>query len=326
MRQVLLYLLLFGIAAADISCTYLDYIFQTNSCCESLGKDIPCLEAIPKIDFEDNIKEVRDKQKKMDEDVLPFVPRIIRKNMSDLCHNDVPIMGGVNYTDHADQEEWFNRPDLYCKGNENRLVIIPQYYISHCFFTVESNGVRYTAKIPHNPLMTTESYFEGTQSTSIVGFCQYDGDWETKSMMKISEVNRLVQLHNGIIYKTEAANNHQVKYPCTSELEKVIGDDHNRVAAIPLCSNFAYNNQVDCEQNVAVGAWDHTTILQMMNQWLSIDLSKEPNLKDIYFTKASGKSYLRFCLTTEYDNPSTYINGGNYGFDNSQDAHMVNPN
>jgi hypothetical protein len=310
---------------AEVSCTYLDYLFQTNSCCESLGNDVPCLSSIPKIEFEDTLATVDSRLDTIEKESVPYVPKIIKKNMTSLCHNDVPIIGGVNYDQYTDRQ-WFNRPDLYCHGNENRLVVIPQYHISHCFFTVESNGVRYTAKIPHNPDMTIQSYHQGTQSKSIIGFCHNAGAWTATALMKVSDINFIVQYHNGIVYRTEATNNHEVKFPCTSALEKVIGDNHNRVSSIPLCSDFQYLNQHDCELNVGAGAWDHSVPLQMMDQWHTIDLHKEPNLEHIYFTRESGSSYLRFCLTTPYDNPSTYINGGNYGFDNGQDAHMVDPN
>ena len=313
------------IVKADFGCVQLDYLYNQYDCCSSLGQNIPCLQSLPKSNFDDLVTEVRDTLNDIKTNYMPYVPKIITKNLTTFCHNDIPIIGGVDYDTFTD-DEWFNKPDLYCNGNENRLVIIPRYHISHCFFSYEFNNIKYTAKIPYNPQMTTESYHKGTQSKTITGFCHYDGDWQTTAVMSISAINTLVQQNNGIIYETSATNNHALKYPCTSELEKIIGDDVNRVTSIPLCTDFQYLNQQDCEDNVAVGAWDHSLPVQMMDQWHTIDLHKEPYIDGIYFTRESGSSYLRFCLTTEYDNPDTYINGFNYGFDNSQDSHKININ
>ena len=310
-------------AYADFGCVQLDYLYMTNDCCASLGNDVPCLNSIPKLDFDEMVSEVQNTLDDIRTNFMPYIPKIVHKNLTSFCHNDIPIIGGVNYNQHGDKA-WFNTPDLYCKGNENRLVIIPQYHITNCYFEIEHSGVRYTAKIPYNPDMSIESYHKGTQSKSIEGFCHYDGTWTTNAVMKISEINHIVQNHNGIIYKTLETNNHELKYPCTSELEKVIGDNHNREVALPLCTEFQFLNEVDCNTNVAVGAWDHSLPVKMMSEWHTIDLHKEPNLGHLYFTRESGSSYLRFCLTTEYDNPDTYLNGFNYGFDNSQDGHKIN--
>lgn len=321
---LLFFLLVFNYnVLAEFSCVQLDYLYQSHDCCSSLGSTIPCLNSIPKTDFDTIVQETRDTIKDIQDNFLPHVPKVIHKNLTQFCHNDKPIIGGLNYDEYTEQA-WYNRPDLYCHpDHHNRLVIIPRYQISNCYFDYEFGGVKYTAKIPYNPAMTIESYHKGTQSKTVAGFCLNDNEWTVTSLMKISEINDVVERNMGIIYRTEVADDHEVKYPCTSELEKIIGDDHNRVSKIPLCTDFQYTNQIDCETNIEEGAWDHSLPVKMMTKWHTIDLHKEQYLDKLYFTRSSGSSYLRFCLLTEYDNPDTYVNGLNFGFDNGEDGHKV---
>ena len=325
LKQLLLgsLLLILGYVKSDLPCVQLDYLYNSNLCCESMGNSVPCLDSIPKVEFEDLVKEVRNTLDDIRNNFLPHVPKVIHKNLTQFCHNDAPIIGGIHYNEFTDHP-WYNKPDLYCHpDHHNRLVIIPQYKISNCYFEYEFGGVKYTAKVPYNPAMTIETYHKGTQSKTIQGFCHNSNEWTITTVLKISEINSIVQNHGGVIYRTESTNNHQLKFPCTSLQEKLIGDNHNRVNAIPLCTDFQHTNQIDCESNVQVGAWDHSLPVKMMTQWHTIDLHKEMLLDKLYFTRESGSSYLRFCLTTQYDNPDTYVNGQNYGFDNSEDGHKI---
>ena len=310
------------ITNSEFTCAQLDYLFQTHQCCESLGNSVPCLNSLPKTNFDTLVQQTEDNLQTIQEQFMPFVPRIINKNLSTFCHNDVPIVGGIHYNEFG-QHAWYNTPDLYCNENHNRLVIIPRYQISNCYIEFENGGVKYTAKLPYNPKMTIESYHKGLQSKTMEGFCNNDIEWNISNVMKVSEINYIVQLHHGIIYRTEAADNHQLKFPCTSDIEKIIGNDVNRVNLMPLCADFQYLNQIDCENALGAGAWDHSLPLKMKTEWHTIDLHKEQYLDKLYFTRASGSSYLRFCLTTEYDNPDTYVNGFDFGFDNSEDSHKV---
>jgi len=280
---------------------------------------VPCLNTIPKISFETLVKQIDEKLEEINNVFSKQVPIVINKKLSDFCHDDTPIVGGLNY-DQFTGTEWFNRPELYCNNNANRLVIIPNYKMSHCFFSIQDGNIKYTAKIPFNPTLSLSSYHGGTTSKTVTGMCEYAGDWTTSALMKISEINTLASARNGIIYYTELDN--KMKLPCTSAAEKIIGNNINRRTEMPLCSNFLYLNQIDCEQNNAT--WDSQVPLQMLTQYNTIDLHKEDGLEHIYFTESSASSYMRFCLATEYSNPTSYVSGENFGFSNIDEAHKVN--
>ena len=307
------------VLSSNVTCVQLDYIFQNADCCQ-LQNEIPCLHSIPKLNFDTVVQAVDDKLNEINNVFSQYVPLVLNKQLSDFCDNDEVIIGGLNY-DHYTGATWYDRPKLYCEGNANRLVIIPQYKISHCYFTVEDGDIRYTAKIPYNPSMTIASYHQGTQSKTVAGFCETNTNWVTTSLMSISDINTLVSEHNGIMYYTTLSTNHSMKLPCTSEEEKVLGNNINRRTEMPLCSNFLYLNQVDCEANS--GVWNSQLPLQMHTQITTIDLHKETSLEHIYFTRSSASSYMRFCLVTEYTDPSAYITGQNYGFSGIDEAHKV---
>ena len=175
-QLVLLVLLLqtLYVLSSNVTCVQLDYIFQNADCCQ-LQNEIPCLHSIPKLNFDNVVQAVDDKLNQINNVFSQYVPLVLNKQLSDFCDNDNVIIGGLNY-DHYTGATWYDRPQLYCEGNANRLVIIPQYKISHCYFTVEDGDIRYTAKIKHNPSMTIASYHQGTQSKTVAGFCEYNGN------------------------------------------------------------------------------------------------------------------------------------------------------
>lgn len=265
--------------------------------------------------------EITTKLNEINDVFSKHVPRVISKKLSDFCENDTPIVGGLNY-DQFTGTEWYNRPELYCDDNADRLVIIPNYKISHCFYSIQDGGIKYTAKIPFNPTLSLASYHGGTTSKTVTGMCEYDGDWTAGPLMKVSEINSLVSARDGLIYYTQLSDNNAMKLPCTSDAEKILGNNINRRTEMPLCSNFLYLNQVDCQANN--GTWDGQVVLQMHTQYSTIDLHKEVGLEHIYFTQSSASSYMRFCLATEYSNPTSYVSGENFGFSNIDEAHKVN--
>jgi len=311
----------------QMSCVQLEYIYQQSDCCQ-LENDVPCLSSIPKLDFENMVDNVDTKITTM-EDTVAATPKLLKKTLADMCHNTEPIIGGVHY-DQYTEFKWHNRPELYCTGNEDRLVLIPQYYISNCYFEYTAGDITWTAKIPFNPSMTIASYHQGTQSITKEGFCLRAGIVEDS--MTISEINALITTNqSGIIYQTSATDSHELKYPCDDSTQKIIGEAGKRVNTIPMCSipydsntGIALNNQVDCE--AAGGAYDHTLYVKMKTEWHTIDLYKEDLLKELYFTRYTGSTFLRYCLKSEYDNPINYVNGLDYSFDSTYGGHTVDTN
>lgn len=323
--QKMYYLLVLGLlgVANAMSCVQLDYIWQTNDCCK-LQNQVPCLNSLPKLEYEQMVQDVDEKLKKM-EAIVEATPKLLHKNLSNFCHDTKPIIGGVHY-DKFTEFKWHNRPELYCEGNENRLVLIPQYYISNCYFEYSYGDMIWTAKIPFNPLMTIASYHQGTQSISKQGFCVRNGT--VNDAMTISEINALVAAEGGVIYQTTSFDSHSVRYPCTDATQKVLGDVTKRVNQIPQCSipfhpttGQALNNAVDCQG--AGGSFDHSLYVKMRSEWHTVDLHRELLLKNLYFTRYTGSTFLRYCLKSEYDNPINYVDGLDYGFDSTNGGHTV---
>lgn len=311
------------VPAISMSCVQLQYIWQQADCCQ-LQNEVPCLSSIPKMDYEGSVTSMDNRITAM-ETTLLNTPKLLNKTLPDFCHDTLPIIGGVHY-DKFTEFKWHNRPELYCSGNENRLVLIPQYFISNCYFEYAVGDIIWTAKVPYNPAMTIQSYHQGTQSISKAGFCVRNGTVDDS--MSISEINTLVANQGGIIYQTTATDSHALKYPCTDAAQKVIGESGKRITAMPLCSvpydptsGLALNNAIDCQ--AAGGSYDHTLYIQMRSEWHTVDLYKEPQLKNLYFTRYTGSTFLRYCLKSEYDNPINYVNGLDYSFDSSYGGHTV---
>ena len=307
----------------SMSCVKLEYIYQQSDCC-NLQNDVPCLSSIPKLDFENMVDSVDTKLANVEESIKA-TPLLLKKTLSDFCHDTHPIIGGVHY-DLFTEFKWHNRPELYCEGNEDRLVLIPQYFISNCYFEYEFGDLKWTAKVPFNPDMTIASYHQGTQSISKEGFCVRNGTVDDS--MSISEINSLITSQNGIIYQTTGHDSHRVNYPCTDATQRIIGESSKRVNNIPLCSipydsvtGTALNNKIDCEN--AGGSYDHTLYVKIKSVWHTIDLYKEQQLKHLYFTRYTGSTFLRYCLKSEYDNPINYVAGGDYTFDSTNGGHTV---
>jgi hypothetical protein len=324
MKMFVVFLLVLGIVETlSMSCVQLEYIYQQSDCCQ-LQNDVPCLSSIPKLDFQDMVARV-DKQLSETKSILDTTPKLLNKTLGDFCHNTEPIIGGV----HMDQYtgfKWHNRPELYCNGNEDRLVLIPQYFISNCYFEFTAGDLKWTAKIPFNPAMTIASYHQGTQSITKAGFCLQSGN--VTDAMTISQINSLVASKGGIIYQTTAVDSHALKFPCTDATQKILGDASKRVTAMPLCSvpynpstGVALNNKVDCE--AAGGSFDHALYVQMKSAWYTVDLYKEYLLQKLYFTRYTGSTFLRYCLRSEYDNPINYVDGRDYSFDSDYGGHTV---
>lgn len=320
---VLYILFLYVVPTWAMSCVQLEYIFQQSDCCH-MQNEVPCLNSIPKLDFENMVNRV-DAQLLSVQEILKTTPKLLNKTLSDMCHDTHPIIGGV-HMDQFTNFKWHNRPELYCHGNEDRLVLIPQYYISNCYFEFTAGDIIWTAKIPFNPDMTIASYHQGTQSITKEGFCLQDG--KVTDSMTISQINSLVATEGGIIYQTTAVDSHEVKFPCTDSTQKVIGDASKRVSSIPLCSipydpstGVALNNQVDCV--AAGGSFDHALYVKMKSEWFTVDLYKEYLLSKLYFTRYTGSTFLRYCLRSEYDNPINYVDGHDYAFDSTYGGHTV---
>ena len=324
MKMLVLFLFFVQIIATwSMSCVQLEYIYQQSDCCQ-LQNEVPCLNSIPKLDFDNMVNQV-DQQLSDVQTILKATPKLLNKSLADMCHNTHPIIGGVHMDQFTDFK-WHNRPELYCKGNEDRLVLIPQYYISNCYFEFSAAGMTWTAKIPFNPSMTIASYHQGTQSITKEGFCLQDG--KVTDSMTISEINALVANDGGIIYQTSATDSHELRFPCTDETQKIIGDATKRVNAMPLCSTpynpstgVTLNNQVDCEAEG--GSYDHALYVKMKSGWFTVDLYKEHLLRKLYFTRYTGSTFLRYCLRSEYDNPINYVDGHDYAFDSSYGGHTV---
>ena len=124
MKMLVLFLLFVQIIATwSMSCVQLEYIYQQSDCCQ-LQNEVPCLNSIPKVDFDNMVNQV-DEQLSDVQTILKSTPKLLNKSLADMCHNTHPIIGGVHMDQFTDFK-WHNRPELYCKGNEDRLVLIPQ--------------------------------------------------------------------------------------------------------------------------------------------------------------------------------------------------------
>ena len=87
LKQLLLgsLLLILGYVKSDLPCVQLDYLYNSNLCCESMGNSVPCLDSIPKVEFEDLVKEVRNTLNDIRNNFLPHVPKVIHKNLTQFC-------------------------------------------------------------------------------------------------------------------------------------------------------------------------------------------------------------------------------------------------
>ena len=69
---LLFFLLVFNYnVLAEFSCVQLDYLYQSHDCCANLGSNVPCLNSIPKTNFDEMVQETRDTIKNIEDNFLP---------------------------------------------------------------------------------------------------------------------------------------------------------------------------------------------------------------------------------------------------------------